>query len=1080
MKNKYKTIWTVACLSLIVLGISGYLLFQEKSPLIAKEVVSQESAQAVETLLVEPNNQVVASAESQRLVADKVVMDISDWPEFVKAFSDPSVDIINVTADFYVPERTINLTQSQANSGMFDYAYDLSEYLERDNTNSQGGNTYTHLRKAGIARKVIIEGNDHLFDFGALSLLFVDANLTGIPTGEGWDITWQNLTMYHGNIYGFTTLNDLNATNQKKSVIRYHNVVDYGSQMMHSPSTDVVVSGVTKNLQMANYTTPFRSWRVGNDNQINLMITNLHLEEEADFELYSLTAGNIWLQSGGTLTMDKNSKMKVRGNPTGTGEGDGSQVGLYVDGNLILEEGAELTMIPKNTYSAISLSSRNSLLSIGKNATVKIESTNHTDNSDYINRNILYMSGGSSLSVSEGGMLDIEATGMGTSNSNIIHVDGSGKFFIDKKGSLRIRSDSTSNSQSLLNFTNNSSEFRFKDAELLDLHRTAEISGTATTNGLINIAGSGGLLDVDIQKASWWARSNLSETPTREWTPMYDMKLIYNGTTPTIQSASSLTLENVNDFKANFTTKNTQRVKFEYIPDVEVNLLSMATDEVSSDNSQIITGMANPNIYIRLSSAPIVSSDTPEINPANNAVVSPVTGGSTNPEFTANFTTMTDDQGNFSFKLPEGTHFKAGSTIRAFAFLNGKTDSVEQVVKDVTPPTGDPQTYHAVLNGAVPNPQGFVTNPRDSHPLEQAFTYAYSEETPASAVGAMMLIPGEHDVSVNLFDEAGNMTTIDSKLVVHATATDINALDIEIAMKELKVMSANELKSHILTESHASALVVVNGTFRDLTDQLEVAQLSGLTPNSPAGEYLITLVIKAVDSGLASDLTYQLTVTVVPSVGEIRVEFVNEANLSIAEPIIIEGDIETVVDLRQEELVLTSLSEIALRNYELTSRPTSELVEVAVTQTTVTYHFSGMLLIESAPEIIDFGSHQNSLTGTKVADAVVDKPLIIWDNRVNLRNWTLTLTLEVPLTHQADQSKILSEAIRYQNDQAEIILTDDAQMIERQTHDQPGRVILSDAWGAGMNGLKLEVAPGAVRKLGDYQGIILWKLGDTP
>ncbi|MFD2385815.1 hypothetical protein [Enterococcus rivorum] len=273
-----------------------------------------------------------------------------------------------------------------------------------------------------------------------------------------------------------------------------------------------------------------------------------------------------------------------------------------------MEDGAEVNLTPKPQYAAISLAANNSNLVIGKGSKLFVHSDGHTSSWSANNRNIIYMNANSSLFVDEEGVLDVTATNMGASSTDIVYVAGTASFIVGKKGTLNIKSDSSSINQTLLDFNNSGSVFQFADAKQVDLQRTAAISGSSINNGLVSIAGSGGKLDISIQKVSLWNKDNFGKTPLYSWTPMYGILLRYAGLTPTIESASSLTQDNVDSFRNSFTTKNVQRVLFEYIPDVNISILSTATDDVTLANSMTIYGTTNPGAYVRLTDVPINSS----------------------------------------------------------------------------------------------------------------------------------------------------------------------------------------------------------------------------------------------------------------------------------------------------------------------------------------------------------------------------------------------------------------------------------------------------------------------------------------
>ncbi|MBP2097262.1 pectate lyase-like adhesive domain-containing protein [Enterococcus rivorum] len=1054
-------------LGLFLIIFIGAVLFSINSFGYAEEITGASDQPIDSTIDSEVENKEIPAfkLEKRQFVSKSGSLDVFSWETFIKALADPTVSTINITQSFAVPSNP------RAN---------LTDELDRDTTNVSGSSRYVGLKPSGIARKVVINGNGNTVDFGAVCITYYDRNIAS----EGWDLTWENLTIFHGNIYGFTTLNDLSQKNQQLSKMTYKNVINSGSQLIHSPYTDVFIEGKTSTLQVSTYTSPFRQWNTDGDTQINLYVSNVTVAEDATFSMSSLRGGNIHLVSGGNFVMKKNSKMTVNASQNDlTGEFDANQTNLYIaGGNITLEDGAEVNLTPKPQYAAISLAANNSNLVIGKGSKLFVHSDGHTSSWSANNRNIIYMNANSSLFVDEEGVLDVTATNMGASSTDIVYVAGTASFIVGKKGTLNIKSDSSSINQTLLDFNNSGSVFQFADAKQVDLQRTAAISGSSINNGLVSIAGSGGKLDISIQKVSLWNKDNFGKTPLYSWTPMYGILLRYAGLTPTIESASSLTQDNVDSFRNSFTTKNVQRVLFEYIPDVNISILSTATDDVTLANSMTIYGTTNPGAYVRLTDVPINSSVESVLPQSENKVKSPVTSSSSTA-FTDNFTIKADSSGNYSYTLLAGRRLSAGTKIRAYSFLNGKTGLAAQVVLDVTPPKGEPRDYHSGKGAAVPDPKGFIKNPTDTNPVPQNFTYAYAAANSQEDIKKMLDIVGEHEVKVDLFDNAKNKTTITSKLIVHETTNSIDGKDIEIGTDVLSNMTEKKLKEYIFEQSSPTAQKIVDGVYTELTNKIQLTDLGGLTINSAAGVYQVTFTVKKADSSLADDLVKTISVTVINRFANITVQFINEKGTALHEPVLIEGMIGKTVDLTKEKTITDVITEIINKKYLVNHRPTDEeavLVEAA--GTTVQYKFEGTLFLESAPTSIDFGIKKIGLFDQKIEKPTYDNPLKVWDNRGTLSQWTMTATVEDPFKNQVDPSKILPKALQYKVDGGETLLLEEGKAVPIvvHQHQSPGSYNISDSWDNGKSGLQLNIPAGSIRKLGEYQATILWKLGFTP
>ncbi|MGC6767011.1 WxL domain-containing protein [Enterococcus sp. LJL51] len=778
------------------------------------------------------------------------IMDVNSWEGLVTGMNDTSVSVINVTDSFEVPD---NPRPSS-----------ISNFTLGTTNNVTNSATFVTLNGTGIARKVVIEGNGHTIDFRAVCLRANDNTCTNT---DGWDIVWKDLKTYHGNWYGFMTLsilsNGVNG-NEAKSKLTFHNIEATGNELLHSPWGQVFMSGTVKNIQEKNYTSPFQSnWQIYNDSQANLEICNLTLLPNTTFEGTTLNSGNIRLYNGGSLVLEEGAEVTLTSGPNAVvGEAYGANV-LIDSGNLLLRRDSKLNLnVPPGRLDdrSLHLNSESSKVEIGSRAELNIRAYGHTGAVS-----LVQLESKAILEVGREGKLDIQSTGMNASNAPIINAVGEAKFIVEKLGIFNIVSDSTSASHYLLNFTSPQAVFEFSDAQYVNLQKLGEISGTNDQNGLINMApyySQRGILDVDIQKVNMWNRDNLLDNPSDSWSPMFGVKLRYNNYTTEFESASSLTEEMINRFETDFSTRNVQRVQFEYIPDVDLIIDSRATDNEVDAGSQTVYGITSPNAYVRIQDIPANSSFEPVIDPADNQLISPVTNpGEANPKFTDNFTLQANDQGHYSYTLPEGKYFKSGSELAVYAFKEGKYLELTQTVVDETPPTASAETVYAVKDTPAPNPELFIKNPEDSNPSNQQFYYEYVNR---EQVEGYMLAAGEYELDVLVKDEAGNATTVKAQLIVREQIASLTADDVTIYKDTLSHFSEDEIKRYILSMGNAAAETISNGRRLELTDQIKVTDLAGLEATSGSGIYQIKLGVSAtVENGLSQDLEKEISVFVV-------------------------------------------------------------------------------------------------------------------------------------------------------------------------------------------------------------------------
>jgi len=347
--------------------------------------------------------------ENARSTKESSIQDVANWEEFVQAFSNKEVSTINVISDFETPNNPRPNSIATITSGASD--------------NINATERFVYLIQDQISRKVTIEGNNHQVDFRSIMLGF--DNRTA-DTNSPWEIELKDLEIYHGNWYGPLSLVNLSVDNQRRSSITYNNITNYGNQLLHAPFTDVYIKGQVISHQTAIYTSKFQTWRINATNQANFEVSNVTILEGATLDLKTIAAGNIDILNQGTFTMKKDSKLVAEANGF-AGEIEGVNI-LLRNGNFILEEDAKADLRTQELRGGISMLAANSKLNIGKNSTVNIYSSGTKQNVNGVWWNPIWMNGGSSLVVDEGGSLGISATEMAASPSNLLHVNGMQRY----------------------------------------------------------------------------------------------------------------------------------------------------------------------------------------------------------------------------------------------------------------------------------------------------------------------------------------------------------------------------------------------------------------------------------------------------------------------------------------------------------------------------------------------------------------------------------------------------------------------------------------------------------------------------
>lgn len=785
--------------------------------------------------------------------------------------------------------------------------------------------------------------------------------------------------------------------------------------------------------------------------------------------LVQLGYNNTQTQWKTSINLGENSVFNVNAN--GPISNTNSRAGIMMQQNSQINIGKKATM----NINATKMTTGVSLISMGTNSQFNVAHSGQlTINKDGGSGRILDLSNGSKFIVQDQGVAKFTSFNEGSATSSMIYGGNGSNFTVGDKGTFESVIKNGTGNRNMLEFGSNT-VFQFSNAQKVDL----DARGNTNVN-LVNMTNPG-TFKADVQAVSAWNKADSEkEISTYNWTPMYGVNVTYNGINTTKVVGNSVTKKMQNDFISSYRTENFSRVLYDYIPDVVIGL-DQPSDNKKIETGQKLTGVVNNNAAILFYKVVDENDASKDVLLSDPTVNSPV------EEDDRKFHTIADGNGKFSFTLPDDVDLKAGEKIKAYGWLDGKDSSIIQTTLDKTPPSGESVVYNLAVNDPVPDANFFVKNATDTNPSPQNFTYNFNSETPLEVIKNDMKRAGEYVMKIDLSDEAGNTTVISSKLVVHPYNQYIFGDNFETKREEINGMSDTDLINFILSQSNPSAYKVSNGVKNDLTNVITVTDFGELNEYDSLlpKDYYVELTVKALDSGLATDLSTKINVTVVKSIGTITAEFLDEKGNPISgiDPVTVDGTIGQTVDLSTNDAIKDALSAVELKNYDLDQRPATETaVPVTSEGTTVQYRFKGKLIIKSKPTDLDFGIKSVGNETTKVDKATYDTPLIIWDNRADLTSWTLTAQLEDSLRSQVDTTKTLPDAIRYKVDSKTTlpITVSDAQPITVHTHDSEGEYNISSEWDKGETGFQLKIPAGGVRKLGEYQTTIIWQLGETP
>ncbi|MBL1228252.1 hypothetical protein IW492_03260 [Enterococcus sp. BWB1-3] len=1019
---------------------------------------------------------------------------------------------ISVTNIQFVDDIVVPLGRNDTSRQVANINNAAERFAYRNSSsNTNGGTTFIYFNALGIARDVVIEGDGYTWDQGSITWCFTNRTMT--TTSKAWGITLQNMNTFHGNYWGIMEFWDLSNAYQSRTTVNYIDFTNFGSQLIESQRSKVSFGGDVHVQQVATYTSVRKDGSVIRDFDVNythnqtISVAAATIAPNSNAYFSALSGVPIHLRESGNLEIGENAVVTAvreseTGNPENFTQGYASVIDIS-SGNFIIRSGAKVTAVSHHTVqpTVVYMENSNSNLLVEEGAVLSVITDRYSDSTNGARYNPFYMAGGK---VSISGTLNITGENMVRSGTHLFYANAAVDFEIASKGILNIISDSTSTSQNLMYLGNTSSSFKFSDAERVNLQKTKSISGS---NGLIYMR-NGGVLNVSVQNVYQWADGNMAtgvdgdEGYTYSYIPMSSMLLTYNGYTPTITSANSMTNATLNSFRANFTTRGQQRVLFTRIPDPSVSIHSISNDNPDDPGSYTVYGYAVPGTYIRLWEEALNGTTSAKEKGVNDTIESPVEDTGMAQETRDNFTVQADSDGNWSYTISSGNYFTAGNVIHAYGFANLKSEEPTQVVLDKTPPTATPVTFYISQGDDLPDPSAFVKDAADTSPINTGFDYAYTDEAEAEIQRNTV---GTHTIKINVSDRATdadgnaapNTAVIEATLIVYEKASGITADDLEVAYVDIRDLTDAELAAYILANSQPEAFNIANGTFTDLTEYVQVSDFGGLNeygnlqPDTP---YVVTLTVPAnAATGLSTPLTTTIQVVVINMDAVLTVQFEDESGTVLSGYTLTIGEGQTidtalnvgdVIDLTGSEFqaVQDQLTALETAGYEISVRPENE-TNFSITETaqTVTYKVTGQLFLKSAPSTVDFGSITYNAKVQRVDNPSTDGDLVVTDTRANQADgWTLYAALTTNMKND-ETGSVMNEALWYVDSAGEeISLTLDSGGQPIYTNASGGTFDVTGTWGdtSAEPGLKLVADPTktTVSSIGTYSGVVTWTI----
>lgn len=335
-------------------------------------------------------------------------------------------------------------------------------------------------------------------------------------------------------------------------------------------------------------------------------------------------------------------------------------------------------------------------------------------------------------------------------------------------------------------------------------------------------------------------------------------------------------------------------------------------------------------------------------------------------------------------------------------------------------------------------------------------------------------------------DEAGNEVVINVPIFVKGETDQIVTDGVfllkgnRFSMKKKDYPDTeNALKNMILSKATVELWQAdAFGNFEKLDTNMLLVDMTqipkpGMLPESK----VYPLAVALSNSQLIINLTIEI------KDASIMVAFLNEVGASLHEPVELLGNVGELKDLTQDVTVQKVLQRIKEKHYELVESPAEETkIPIEIDGSSVSYKFAGKLFIESFPSSLNFGDKYLTRSFIKDEQPKYDIPLIIGDTRNSKTPWTLTATLEQPLTSEENPSEVLSRAIWYKvNDSTKVPLTQgEAQPIEVGTVLGSAEYNVSESWNLNNTGVQLNVFSNEINQKGKYKAAILWQVAATP
>lgn len=360
--------------------------------------------------------------------------------------------------------------------------------------------------------------------------------------------------------------------------------------------------------------------------------------------------------------------------------------------------------------------------------------------------------------------------------------------------------------------------------------------------------------------------------------------------------------------------------------------------------------------------------------------------------------------------------------------------------------------------------------------------YGYLNDPSSEDNGYMHFDLAENTTLIYTHNASGNINkTISSQKIDDRSIAKVNYEGIPTAEAKTgaTILQGNNIKDEFpdassLVQDGFESMIDTNNLSRDTPVTASYIEPLPDTSKLNVGDKVNVPIRLTSKLGVTKDIIAEITIRNNKSL--LNVEFRNEAD-ELLSSVTKEYPIGTPIDLKNIPDVTNELNKyLSNGEYTLVSSPNPEEFILDSTNGTQVYRLKGNLIIASAPELFDFGTHEKKLDNIKQDQAInldTQAPLTIKDRRADKSNgWTLQLK---SITEFNSDGEVLTGAMIYRlNGTNSFTVSSSAEKAYEKVNG--GDYNLSNDWSEDGAGLGINIDIKKIKKLGTYKAELEWEL----